>query len=96
VIIGDGRIVAQGSRDELLADAGTLVLAADAAALAVALRGAGLEARPTADGGFVVAAEPDAVGRAALAGGVALTRLGPAEGAGLEQLFFDLTAKEAA
>jgi ABC-2 type transport system ATP-binding protein len=31
------------------------------------------------------------VGRAALAGGVALTRLGPAEGAGLEQLFFDLT-----
>jgi ABC-2 type transport system ATP-binding protein len=96
VIIGDGRIVAQGSRDELLADAGTLVLAADAAALAAALRKAGLEARPTADGGFVVAAEPDAVGRAALAGGVALTRLGPAEGAGLEQLFFDLTAKEAA
>jgi ABC-2 type transport system ATP-binding protein len=96
VIIGDGRIVAQGTRDELLADAGTLVLAADAEALAVALRGAGLDARPTADGGFVVAAEPEAVGRAALAGGVALTRLGPAEGAGLEQLFFDLTAKEAA
>jgi ABC-2 type transport system ATP-binding protein len=96
VIIGDGRIVAQGTRDELLADAGTLVLAADAEVLAVALRGAGLDARPTADGGFVVAAEPEAVGRAALAGGVALTRLGPAEGAGLEQLFFDLTAKEAA
>jgi len=96
VIIGDGRIVAQGTRDELLADAGTLVLAADAPALAVALRAAGLDARPTADGGFVVAAEPDAVGRAALAGGVALTRLGPAEGAGLEQLFFDLTATEAA
>jgi ABC-2 type transport system ATP-binding protein len=96
VIIGDGRIVAQGTRDELLADAGTLVLAADVPALAVALRAAGLDARPTADGGFVVGAEPDAVGRAALAGGVALTRLGPAEGAGLEQLFFDLTAKEAA
>jgi ABC-2 type transport system ATP-binding protein len=96
VIIGDGRIVAQGGRDELLADAGTLVRAADGAALAVALRGAGLDARPHADGGFVVAAEPEAVGRAALAGGVALTRLGPAEGAGLEQLFFDLTAKEAA
>ena len=32
----------------------------------------------------------------ALAGGVALARLGPAEGAGLEQLFFDLTAEEAA
>jgi ABC-2 type transport system ATP-binding protein len=96
VIIGDGRIVAQGSSDELLADAGTLVLATDSAALAAALRDAGLDARPTADGGFVVAAEPEAVGRAALAGRVALTSLGPAEGAGLEQLFFDLTAKEAA
>ena len=44
-----------------------------------------------ADGGFLVDAEPEAVGRAALAGDVVLTRLGPAEGAGLEQLFFDLT-----
>ena len=39
---------------------------------------------------------PEAVGRAALEGGVALTHLGPAEGAGLEPLFFELTAKEAA
>jgi hypothetical protein len=30
-------------------------------------------------------------GRAALEAGVALAHLGPAEGAGLEQLFFDLT-----
>ncbi len=91
VIIGAGRIVAQGSRDELLADAGTLVAATDAAALAAALREAGLHPRETADGAFVVDADPEAVGRAALAGGVALTQLGPAEGAGLEQLFFDLT-----
>jgi ABC-2 type transport system ATP-binding protein len=91
VIIGGGRIVAQGSRDELLADAGTLVAAPDAAALAGALRDAGLHPRAAADGAFVVDADPEAVGRAALAGGVALTRLGPAEGAGLEQLFFDLT-----
>ncbi|HEX5898418.1 MAG TPA: ATP-binding cassette domain-containing protein, partial [Solirubrobacteraceae bacterium] len=90
-IIGAGRIVAQGARDELLADAGTLVSAADAAALAAALEAAGLDARPTADGGFVVDAVAEAVGHAALAGGVALTHLGPAEGAGLEQLFFDLT-----
>ena len=89
VIIGAGRIVAQGSRDELLADAGTVVAASDAAALAAALRDAGLHPRETADEAFVVDADPEAVGRAALAGGVALTRLGPAEGAGLEQLFFD-------
>jgi ABC-2 type transport system ATP-binding protein len=67
------------------------VAAPDAAALAGALRDAGLHPRAAADGAFVVDADPEAVGRAALAGGVALTRLGPAEGAGLEQLFFDLT-----
>jgi ABC-2 type transport system ATP-binding protein len=91
VIIGAGRLVAQGSSDELLADAGTLVSATDEAALAAALRAAELGARETADGAFVVDADPEAVGRAALDGGVALTHLGPAEGAGLEQLFFDLT-----
>ena len=91
VIIGAGRIVAQGSRAELLAGAGTLVEACDEAALLAALDAAGLPARAAADGGFVVDAEPADVGRAALAGDVALTRLGPSESAGLEQLFFDLT-----
>ncbi|HMJ37190.1 MAG TPA: ATP-binding cassette domain-containing protein [Baekduia sp.] len=92
VIIGGGRIVAAGTRAELLADAGTLVCATDAAALGTALSAAGLAARPHADGGYVVDAEPEEVGRIALAGGVALTRLGPSESAGLEQLFFDLTS----
>ncbi|MCW2995662.1 MAG: hypothetical protein JWQ18_3157, partial [Conexibacter sp.] len=35
--------------------------------------------------------EPEAVARAALAGGVVLHRLAPAEAAGLERLFFELT-----
>ena len=90
VIIGAGRIVAQGSRAELLAGAGTLVEASDEAALLAALDAAGLPARAVA-GGFVVDAEPEDVGHAALAGDVALSRLGPSESAGLEQLFFDLT-----
>ena len=46
VIIGDGRIVAQGSRAELLAGAGTLVRAADEAALARRAGAAGLAAAP--------------------------------------------------
>ena len=91
VIIGGGRIAAHGSRAELLAGAGTLVRAADPAALSAALDAAGLAANQAGDGGYVVDAEPEAVGRAALAGGVALTHLGPSESAGLEQLFFDLT-----
>ena len=91
VIIDGGRIVAEGSRAELLAGAGTLVIAPDEAALRAALDAANLPARPARDGGFIVDAEPDDVGRAALAGGVVVSRIGPSGGSGLEQLFFDLT-----
>jgi ABC-2 type transport system ATP-binding protein len=96
VIIGGGRIVAQGGRSELLSGSGTLVHASDEQALIAALAAAGLPARATTDGGFIVDAEPERVGRAALAGDVALSRLGPSESAGLEQLFFDLTSGVAA
>jgi len=91
VIIDHGRIVAQGSRAELLTGAGTLVQAQDEHALSAALAAAGLPVRPAGDGGYVVDAEAADVGRAARDGDVALTRLEPAERAGLEQLFFDLT-----
>jgi ABC-2 type transport system ATP-binding protein len=92
VIIDLGHIVAQGSLAELLAGSGTVVRGDDDVRLRSALETAGLRARPAIDGGLVVEAQPDAVGRAALAGGVALSRLAPADGSGLEQLFFDLTA----
>ena len=65
--------------------------ATDEDALAGALAAADLTAMPADDGGYIVDAEPEAVGLAALDGRVVLTRLEPAEGAGLEQLFFDLT-----
>jgi ABC-2 type transport system ATP-binding protein len=91
VIIGQGKIMAQGSRAELLAGGGTIVRAADEAGLAAALIAAGLESRAATDGGFLVDAEPEVVGRAALAGAVALSHLEPSENGGLEQLFFDLT-----
>jgi ABC-2 type transport system ATP-binding protein len=93
LIIGNGKIVAAGTRDELLAHAGTLVRGADDdRELLAALDAAGLAARPHPDGGFLVDAEPEVVGRAALAGGVALAALGRSGSAGLEQLFFDLTS----
>ena len=94
VIIGNGRIVAEGSREELLADAGTLVRATDQDGLERALAAAGLRASANAEGGFVVEAEPREVGAAALAGGVVLTHLAPSGEAGLEQLFFELTSEE--
>ncbi|HEX4307101.1 MAG TPA: ATP-binding cassette domain-containing protein [Solirubrobacterales bacterium] len=93
VIIGGGKIVAEGSKEELLSDAGTLVRADDGEALGRALTAAGLEARES-EGGLLVDAEPRAVGAAAQAGGVALVHLAPAGDAGLEQLFFDLTSGE--
>ncbi len=91
VIIDLGRIVAEGTREELLAASGTLVVAEDTEALRAALDAAGLQAKPAPDRGFVVQAEPLAVGRAALESGVVVIRMEPAGGSGLEQLFFDLT-----
>jgi ABC-2 type transport system ATP-binding protein len=91
VIIDLGNIVAEGNREELLAASGTLVVAEDNQVLGAALDTAGLQARPAPDGGFVVQAEPLAVGRAALESGVVVIRMEPAGGSGLEQLFFDLT-----
>jgi ABC-2 type transport system ATP-binding protein len=93
VIIGNGRIVAQGLQSVLLAGSGTIVRATDPVLLEAALLTAGLDAKPADDGAFIVDAEPEQVGHAALAGGIVLTRLAPAEGAGLEQLFFELTAE---
>jgi ABC-2 type transport system ATP-binding protein len=91
VIIGGGRVVAQGTRAELLSGAGTLVVARDADALRAGLDAAQLHSTPIPDGGFVVDADPEVVGRVALDAGVVLSRLGPSESAGLEQLFFELT-----
>ncbi|TDC38387.1 ATP-binding cassette domain-containing protein [Micromonospora sp. 15K316] len=91
VVIGGGRVVAQGDKTELLAGNGTLVRARDAEALRHALETAGLAARDTADG-LLVPAETGTVGQAAADAGVALTELRPA-GGGLEQLFLTLTAE---
>jgi ABC-2 type transport system ATP-binding protein len=94
VIIAKGQVVAAGTRQELMAGMGaTVVEATDSSALGTALERAGLSAQPSGpDGGYVVEAEPEVVGRAALDGGVVLKRLGPSEAAGLEELFFDLTS----
>ena len=44
----------------------------------------------------LVEADPEDVARAAMAGGVVLSRLAPAEGDGLERLFFELTGGDGA
>ncbi len=51
-----------------------------------------LAAEPAGEDRRLVDAEPEEVARAAMAGGVVLRRIAPAEDAGLERLFFELTA----
>jgi ABC-2 type transport system ATP-binding protein len=91
IILGDGRIQAQGTRAELLTDSGTIVEADDLAALDAALHRAGLTTHPADGDSLRVEAEPDIVARVAMADGVVLRRLDATGGAGLERLFFDLT-----
>jgi ABC-2 type transport system ATP-binding protein len=92
VMIGNGRIVSQGTKTELLHAAGTLVSAADLAGLRHALEAAGVATTPAGDGSLRTEASPTQVGEAALAAGIALTELRAAEGAGLEEMFLELTA----
>ena len=96
VVIGGGRIVAQGRLKELLAATGVLVRATDQRALEDALAVAGLKAEPAAGGGLLVDAPAELVGRAAADHRIVLTELRAADGAGLEQLFFSLTGGDAA
>ena len=95
VLIGRGKIVAQGTKAELLHTAGTYVKPEDPAALQQALAAAGIEATPSGDGGFRSEAEQIDVGRAAAAAGVVLIDLRRAEGAGLEEMFLQLTSGDA-
>ena len=94
VVIGNGRIVADGTKAEMLAGAGTVVrtsLPEELSALSDALHAAGAVVTTSYDG-LRVDVGPDAVGRVALAAGVPLSELRAADGAGLEEMFLDLTA----
>jgi ABC-2 type transport system ATP-binding protein len=83
--------VAQGTKRELLAGVGSVVTSDDDTRLGTALAQTGLTAT-TVDGALHVDAEPVDVGRVALQAGVALTGLRPADGAGLEEMFLELTS----
>ena len=92
IVIGNGRIVASGTKDELLAGGQTLVRAEDAVALAAALTTAGFHPTVGADGAVLVDGHLGVVGRAAYDAGIPVTELRNADGAGLEEMFLSLTA----
>jgi ABC-2 type transport system ATP-binding protein len=94
VVIGQGRIVAQGAKTELLAAAGSLVRTSSGRdLLADALAAAGLTSTPIGPDGLRVEAPADRVGAVAFAAGVPVIELRAADGAGLEEMFLELTSE---
>ena len=96
ILIGNGRIVARGTRDELLRGATggvstTLVTALDNAQLVAALREKGMDPHP-AGAGLRVIADPVDIGRVAAERQIVLTDLRAGHEGGLEDLFLELTA----
>ena len=92
IVIGNGRIVAHGTKAELLASAGTHVRTRHPEDLQTALGVAGLQSTVTSPGVVRVDADPELVGRLATDARIALIELRPAETAGLEEMFLELTA----
>jgi ABC-2 type transport system ATP-binding protein len=95
VVIAGGRIVAQGSSEQLLASTGTVVRARDRAALTSALAAAGIAVVDGPADALVADGPAEAVGLAAAVGGVPLLELRPAGGDRLEELFRSLTGPSA-
>jgi ABC-2 type transport system ATP-binding protein len=92
VVIGHGRIVASGAKTELLESVGTVVRARDSEALVRAMREADLACTVHADGSVHTDASPERVGEVVHAADLALIELRHADGAGLEEMFLELTA----
>ncbi|MDF2969016.1 MAG: conserved rane protein of unknown function [Nocardioidaceae bacterium] len=92
VVIGNGKIVAAGTKEQLLAAAGTHARSTSPRDLAHALELAGIASTLAGDGSVRTDADPARVGVVALTAGIALTELRSAEGAGLEDMFLSLTA----
>src|SRR5690606_31672570 len=95
VVIGRGRIVAEGTKEELLRPSGTLVRSIDDPSLGRALAAENVEHTPAPDGGWQVHAEPAHVGAIASTARIPLVELRGADHRGLEDMFLQLTADDA-
>ncbi len=90
IMIGRGKIVAEGTPQSLMKNSGTFVNALDNEQLTKALTENGLATAPVGDG-FRVDAEALQIGKIAAVQQITLIELRPADG-GLEDLFLELTA----
>jgi ABC-2 type transport system ATP-binding protein len=92
ILIGQGRIVAQGTKQELLQTRGAYVRAVETDLLVESLRREGIAVLPSGDG-LRSDAEAIQIGKVAAAHNITLIELRPADGEGLEELFLQLTAE---
>ena len=93
VVIGNGRVVAQGPKSDLLRSAGSMLRALDRGVIAQALLDSGVTSTPVGPDGLLAHADAAQVGQIAFAAGVPLLELRQADGAGLEEMFLELTAE---
>jgi ABC-2 type transport system ATP-binding protein len=90
VMIGRGKIVAEGTPESLLSQTGTFFRAVEERQLLAALAATGIAVSPVGEG-HLADAEALQVGKVASANQITLIELRPADG-GLEDLFLELTA----
>ncbi|MDN5600951.1 MAG: ATP-binding cassette domain-containing protein [Brachybacterium sp.] len=95
VVIAGGRLVREGTLDELTSEGGTRVGALDPRALRAALDTHGIAYEQRGADELEVSLAPEDVGRLALREQIVLTSLGATDHGGLEEVFFALTGQDA-
>ncbi|WP_246957475.1 ATP-binding cassette domain-containing protein [Brachybacterium sp. Marseille-Q7125] len=95
VVISEGRLVREGTLEELTVATGTRVSPLEPAALRRALEKHGIAYEQPSPQQFIVSLTPEDMGRLALREQIVLTSLAAGAGNGLEDVFFELTAQQA-
>ena len=93
VLIGNGRVVAQGAKSEMLRSTGSLVRTTERDRVAAALTASGISSSAVGIDGLLAQADAEQVGKVVFAAGVQITELRPADSSGLEDIFLELTAQ---
>jgi ABC-2 type transport system ATP-binding protein len=93
VVIGKGRIVAQGAKSHLLRPAGSILRTSQRQLMARALIDAGISSSPVGEDGLLAPADTTQVGTIAFSAGIPLVELRPDAGASLEEMFLQLTGE---
>jgi ABC-2 type transport system ATP-binding protein len=93
VLIGNGRVVAQGAKSEMLRSTGSLVRTSERGRVAAALTASGISSSAVGTDGLLAHADAEQVGKVVFAAGVQVTELRPADSGGLEDIFLELTAQ---